>query len=60
MAELVVVVRIVGVGVRREGAGRAMLEALVDRQDHHLARAAQAAVHQDAGQVALVPGQSLS
>jgi hypothetical protein len=33
-----------------------MLDALVDRQDHHLARAAQAAVHQDAGQLGLGAG----
>ncbi len=50
------VVRIVGVGVGRERAGRAVLEALVDRQDHHLARAAQLAVHQDAGKVGLGAG----
>jgi hypothetical protein len=33
-----------------------VLKALVDRQDHHLARAAEAPVHQDAGQVGLGAG----
>ena len=45
--------RIVGVRVGREGAAGAVLEALVDRQDHHLAGAAEPAVHQDAGEVGL-------
>ena len=44
-----------------------MLEALVDRQDHQLAGAAEPALHQDARQVglgarvvALVPGEDLA
>ena len=53
--ELVVIVRIVGVGVGREGTVGAVLEALVDGQDHHLARAAQPSVHQDAGEIGLGP-----
>src|SRR5690349_9738188 len=48
--------RIVGVGVGREGAGGAVLEALIDRQDHHLAGAAELAVHQQAGKVRLGAG----
>ena len=51
---LVVVVRIVGVRVRRERPGRTVLEALVNRQDDHLARATQLAVHQDAAEIAFL------
>ena len=40
--ELEVVARVVAGGVGREAARRAVLEALVDRQDHHLARAGEA------------------
>jgi hypothetical protein len=53
-------------GVLRERAGRTMLEALIDGQDHHLAGAGQAAGHhhaaqvcEDARRVGLVPGQNL-
>jgi len=49
------VLRVVSRRVRREAAGRAVLEALIDRQDHHLAGAGQPALHQDAGQVRLGP-----
>ena len=55
--ELVVVVRIIGRRVRREAARGAVLEALIDRQDHHLAGAAQFAGGKDAGQVGLHPGR---
>ena len=54
--ELVVVVRVIGRRVRREAARRAVLEALIDRQDHHLAGAAEFAGGQDAGQVGLGTG----
>ena len=64
--ELEVVARVVAGRVRREAARRAVLEALVDRQDHQLAGAAEAAVVQHArevgeraGVVARVPGQDL-
>ena len=40
--ELEQIARVVGRGIGREAAGRAVLEALVDRQDHHLAGAARA------------------
>ena len=50
--QLKVVVRVVASGVRRKAAGRAVLKALVDWQDHNLAGAAQFALHQDAGQIA--------
>ena len=55
--ELVVVVRIIGRRVRREAACRAVLEALVDRQDHHFAGAAKFAGGQDAGEVGLHAGR---
>src|SRR3954447_14512379 len=42
--------------IDREAAPRPMLEALVDRQDDQLAGAAQAALHQDPGEVRLGPG----
>ena len=54
--QLEVVMRVVGRRVRREAARRAVLEALVDRQDHQLAGAAELAVHQDAGEVRLGAG----
>ena len=54
--ELEMVVRVIGRRVRREAARRAVLEALVDRQDHHLAGAAELALHQDAGEVGLGAG----
>ena len=64
--ELVEVERVVGRRVRGEAARGPVLVALVDRQDHQLAGAGQAAVHQeageaafDAGALALVPGQDL-
>jgi hypothetical protein len=48
--------RVEGGRVRREGAVGTVLEALVDRQDHHLAAAAELAVHQHAGEVRLGAG----
>jgi hypothetical protein len=54
--ELVMIVRVVGVRIGCEGAVGAVLETLVDGQDHHLARAAQPSVHQDAGEVGLGAG----
>ena len=64
--ELVVVVRIIGRRVGREAARGSVLEALIDRQDHDLAGAAELAGGQDAGEVrlhagrvALVPVQDL-
>ncbi len=64
--QLIEIVRIVGRRVRGEAARRAMLVALVHRQDHHLAGAGEAAVRQQpdeiglhAGRLALVPGQDL-
>ena len=67
MRELEVVARVVAGGVRRERARRAVLEALVDGEDHHLARAGERAVVEHAGQVGLrarvvaaVPGQDLA
>src|SRR5205814_4630447 len=64
--ELEVVARIVRRRVDREAARRAVLDALVHRQDHELARAGQRAggeqtreVRQRAGTVAAVPGQDL-
>jgi len=64
--ELEVVARVVAGGVRREAARRAVLEALVHRQDHELAGAAQPAVVQQPGQVVegprvvrAVPGEDL-
>ena len=60
------IMRVIGRRVGREAARRAMLEALIDRQDHQLAGAAELALHQDAGEVglgagivALVGGQDL-
>ena len=50
--EFEVVARIVARRIRREAAGRAMLEALIHRQDHHLAGAAELAVIQHPGQIA--------
>src|SRR5687768_7090381 len=50
------IVRIVGRRVGREAARRAMLEPLVDRQDDQLAGAAEAALHQDAGEIRLGAG----
>ena len=50
------IMRVVGRRVWRETAGRAVLYPLVDRQDHHLAAAAQPSVHQHAGEVALCAG----
>ncbi len=47
------VVRVVGGRVGGEGAGGAVLEALVHRQDHQLAGAAELALHEDAGEVGL-------
>ena len=49
--------RIVGVRVRRKAAGRAMLKALIDRQDDQLAGAAQLTLHQDARQVGFGAGR---
>ena len=48
--------RVVGGGVGGEAARRAVLEALVDRQDHELAGAAEPALHQDAGEIRLGAG----
>src|SRR5262249_23091887 len=53
--ETVMVVRVVGGGIGREAARGPVLEALVDRQDYELARAAQTALHQDARQIGLGP-----
>ena len=50
------IMRIVGGRVDREAARRAVLEALVDRQDDQLAGAAQPALHQDAGEIGLGAG----
>ena len=50
---LIVVMRIIAGRVRREAAGRAVLEALIDRQDDHLAGAAQLALHQNPAQIGL-------
>src|SRR5512134_2194196 len=49
------VVRVITGGVGREAARRAMLEALVHRQNDHLAGTTETAFHQDAGQIALGP-----
>ena len=57
---LVVVVRVIAGGIGREAARRAMLEALVHRKDDQLASTTETALHQDAGQLPLVPGLSLS
>jgi hypothetical protein len=64
--KLIMVVRIIGRRVRCETARRAVLEALIDRQDHHLAGATELAGRQDAREVrlhprriALVPVQNL-
>ena len=54
--ELIVIVRIVGRRVGREGAVGPVLEALVDRQDDQPAAAAELAVHQDAGELCLGAG----
>ena len=53
--ELIVVVRIIRRGIRREAARGPVLEALVDRQDDQPAGAAEPALHQDAGEVGLGP-----
>src|SRR5438309_7110946 len=65
--QLEVVTRIVRVRVHGEAAGRAVLDALVHRQDHEPAGAGERArvqqarqVRQRAGIVAAVPGQDLS
>ena len=50
------VMRIVSRGVDREAAAGAVLEALIDRQDDHLAGAAEPPLHQDAGEVRLHAG----
>ncbi len=64
--ELEMIVRVIGRRIGREAPRRAMLEALVDRQDHQPAAAAEPALHEDAGEVglgagivALVGGQDL-
>src|SRR5712692_8344515 len=65
--QLEVIIRVIAGRVRREAAGRAVLEALVHRQDHELAGATEAAVveqtgkvHASAGIIALVPAQDLT
>ena len=65
-AQLEVIARVVGRGVLGEAPRRSVLEALVDRQDHELARPAEAAVVQQPRQVRQrarvvggVPGQDL-
>ena len=65
--ELIMVMRIVPRRIWREAARRAVLEALVDRQNNQFARTGQFAVHQNARQialgariVALVIGQNLT
>ena len=55
--ELIMVVRIIGRRIGREAARGAVLEALIDRQDHHLAGAAQLPGGQDAGEVGLHAGR---
>src|SRR3954468_10594589 len=50
---LVMIMRVIAGGVGREAARRAMLEALVHREDDQLAGTTEAAFHQDAGQIAL-------
>ena len=59
------IVRVVSGRVGCEAAGRPVLEALIHRQDDHAPGAAEAAAHQDAGEiglgariVALVPGEN--
>ena len=52
--------RIVAGRVRREGAHRAVLETLIDRQDDHLAGAAEPAGGQQTGNACLVPDVSLA
>jgi len=54
--QLVMVMGVIAGGVRGEGAGRAVLEALIDRQDDHLAGAAELAFHQHPAEVALHAG----
>src|SRR3546814_14864716 len=46
---------LVGVGIDRKTARRAVFEPLIDRQDDQLAGAAEPALHQDAGEVRLHP-----
>ncbi len=55
--EAVVVVRIVGRRIGREAARGPVLEALIDRQDHQLAGAAEPALHEDAGEIGLGLGR---
>src|SRR5690349_10928002 len=50
------IVRIIGGRVGRKAARRTVLESLIDRQDHQLAGAAEAALHQDAGEIRLGAG----
>ena len=45
--------RVIGGGVGREAARGAMLETLVDGEDDELTGAAELALHEDAGEVAL-------
>ena len=49
--EFEMVARIIGGGVRRKAAGRAMLKALVDGQNDHFSGAAQATMIKQTGQV---------
>ena len=58
--QLEMVVRVIGRRVGREGARRAMLEALVDRQDHQLPVPPSLPSIRMRARFALVPGLSLS
>ena len=49
--QLIMVMRVIAFRIGREAACRAMFEALVNRQDDHLARAAKFALHQDAVEI---------
>ena len=48
--------RVIRGRVRRKAAGGAVLEALIDRQDHQLAGAAKLAFHQNSGEVCFGTG----